>query len=136
MRGTPPVKAACMACRASKTRCDGKNPCRPCVSKGRTCSYQPSRRGGPRRRVRTAQPVSFPQTPTVVEFAQPTPSLTEDSGPLVDDPGFWNTLALLSPYKRLQDGDRSPHDRFDTLHAGTSCEIQGPLLRVYASEQD
>ncbi|PYH85783.1 hypothetical protein BO82DRAFT_139919 [Aspergillus uvarum CBS 121591] len=129
MRGTPPVKAACLACRASKTRCDGQNPCRPCLVKGRICSYQPSRRGGPRRRARSLLPGPSPQPPTVVD-------LSEDSGSLVDDPGIWNTLALLSPYKRAQDADRGSQDRLEALHAGTACEIQGPLLRVYTSEQD
>ncbi|EHA25366.1 hypothetical protein ASPNIDRAFT_131021 [Aspergillus niger ATCC 1015] len=38
-----PVKVACLACRASKIRCDGQNPCT------NECQYQPSRRGGARR---------------------------------------------------------------------------------------
>ncbi|RAL14748.1 Zn(II)2Cys6 transcription factor, partial [Aspergillus homomorphus CBS 101889] len=138
MRGTPPVKAACLACRASKTRCDGLNPCKPCLVKNRPCSFQPSRRGGPRRRTRNVLPEPSPQPPTVVDLAHPTPSLTEDSGTcsLVDDAGIWNTLALLSPYKRAQDAGRGSQDRFDALHAGATCEIQGPLLRVYTSEAD
>lgn len=46
----PPVKVACLACRASRTRCDGKEPCRNCINKGRECSYLPSKRGGPRKK--------------------------------------------------------------------------------------
>ncbi|KAF6820326.1 C6 zinc finger domain-containing protein [Colletotrichum musicola] len=45
---TPPVKIACLACRASRTRCDGVNPCASCKSRGRECVYKPSRRGGAR----------------------------------------------------------------------------------------
>ncbi|KAL4802271.1 hypothetical protein BDV18DRAFT_64346 [Aspergillus unguis] len=49
----PPVKVACLACRASRTRCDGQDPCTNCLSKKRDCSYLPSKRGGPRRKKKT-----------------------------------------------------------------------------------
>ncbi|KAK1991402.1 hypothetical protein LX36DRAFT_735582 [Colletotrichum falcatum] len=45
---TPPVKIACLSCRASRTRCDGSTPCASCKSRGRECVYKPSRRGGAR----------------------------------------------------------------------------------------
>ncbi|PWY61989.1 hypothetical protein BO83DRAFT_373228 [Aspergillus eucalypticola CBS 122712] len=45
----PPVKVACLACRASRTRCDGKDPCIKCSSRNKYCSYLPSRRGGSRK---------------------------------------------------------------------------------------
>ncbi|KAH6621835.1 hypothetical protein C7974DRAFT_211855 [Boeremia exigua] len=41
----PPVKAACLACRASKARCNGENPCNRCGANGKACQYLPSRRG-------------------------------------------------------------------------------------------
>ncbi|GLA19614.1 hypothetical protein AnigIFM62618_007729 [Aspergillus niger] len=44
-----PVKVACLACRASKIRCDGQNPCNNCTIHRQECQYQPSRRGGARR---------------------------------------------------------------------------------------
>ncbi|KZL82420.1 c6 zinc finger domain-containing protein [Colletotrichum incanum] len=53
---TPPVKIACLACRASRTRCDGSTPCASCKSRGRECVYKPSRRGGARVR-RKPRPV-------------------------------------------------------------------------------
>ncbi|KAL4761790.1 uncharacterized protein BDW70DRAFT_42520 [Aspergillus foveolatus] len=53
----PPVKVACLSCRASRTRCDGQDPCVNCQSKQRTCSYIPSKRGGPRPRKKKALPV-------------------------------------------------------------------------------
>ncbi|KAJ5997483.1 hypothetical protein N7522_009143 [Penicillium canescens] len=46
----PPVKVACLPCRASRTRCGGQTPCSNCVSKDRECSYLPSKRGGPRKK--------------------------------------------------------------------------------------
>ncbi|KAL2821595.1 hypothetical protein BJX63DRAFT_427592 [Aspergillus granulosus] len=46
----PPVKVACLACRASRTRCDGQDPCINCLSKKKKCSYLPSKRGGPRQK--------------------------------------------------------------------------------------
>ncbi|KAI5306454.1 hypothetical protein KEM56_000844 [Ascosphaera pollenicola] len=49
----PPVKLACLSCRASRIRCDGKK----CTSKGKECTYLPSKRGGPRRR-KNAQPAA------------------------------------------------------------------------------
>ncbi|EEH22736.2 hypothetical protein PABG_04947 [Paracoccidioides brasiliensis Pb03] len=51
----PPVKVACLSCRASRIRCDGKATCSGCASKGKECSYLPSKRGGPRKK-RVGQP--------------------------------------------------------------------------------
>ncbi|KAE8353012.1 C6 zinc finger domain protein [Aspergillus coremiiformis] len=50
----PPVKVACLACRASRTRCDGQVPCSNCLGKKRKCSYLPSKRGGPRKKKRAS----------------------------------------------------------------------------------
>lgn len=44
----PPVKVACLACRASRTRCDGRSTCTSCLAKNKQCSYTKSMRGGPR----------------------------------------------------------------------------------------
>ncbi|PLB54195.1 C6 finger domain protein [Aspergillus steynii IBT 23096] len=44
----PPVKLACLSCRALRIRCDGQAECANCAAKGRSCCYVPSRRGGPR----------------------------------------------------------------------------------------
>ncbi|KAF3763401.1 hypothetical protein M406DRAFT_347123 [Cryphonectria parasitica EP155] len=46
----PPVKSACLSCRAARTRCDGGKPCATCQNRNRECVYLPSRRGGPRPR--------------------------------------------------------------------------------------
>ncbi|KAG0646570.1 Xylanolytic transcriptional activator xlnR [Hyphodiscus hymeniophilus] len=52
----PPVKVACLDCRASRTRCDGKQQCSNCIIRGKTCVYAQSRRGGPRVRKRAPSP--------------------------------------------------------------------------------
>ncbi|QBZ57921.1 hypothetical protein PoMZ_02859 [Pyricularia oryzae] len=52
---TPPAKLACLACRASRTRCNGGRPCASCQSKGRECVYMPSKRGGARVRKKPKQ---------------------------------------------------------------------------------
>ncbi|PGG99982.1 hypothetical protein AJ79_08344 [Helicocarpus griseus UAMH5409] len=54
----PPVKVACLSCRASRIRCDGKETCSGCATKGKECSYLPSKRGGPRKK-RVGQPSSL-----------------------------------------------------------------------------
>lgn len=43
-----PVRAACLFCRARKSRCNGKQPCHNCINRGREddCIYTVSRRGG------------------------------------------------------------------------------------------
>ncbi|CAO1634611.1 unnamed protein product [Parajaminaea phylloscopi] len=43
-----PVRAACLFCRARKSRCDGKQPCHNCINRGKEseCMYTVSRRGG------------------------------------------------------------------------------------------
>ncbi|KAJ9105440.1 hypothetical protein QFC21_001811 [Naganishia friedmannii] len=52
----PPVKNACLACRAKKARCDGGQPiCRQCHTKGRECQYVKSRRGGARKKKEQVQ---------------------------------------------------------------------------------
>ncbi|CAG8239465.1 unnamed protein product [Penicillium salamii] len=69
----PPVKVACLPCRASRTRCGGQMPCSNCVNKDRECSYLPSKRGGPRKKKEKSsasperdqsQDVSYPAMPS------------------------------------------------------------------------
>lgn len=57
----PPVKNACLACRAKKARCDGVQPtCGQCTSKGRECQYVKSRRGGARKKKEQLVPTPTP----------------------------------------------------------------------------
>ncbi|PYI08373.1 Zn(II)2Cys6 transcription factor [Aspergillus sclerotiicarbonarius CBS 121057] len=50
-----PVKLACLACRASKIRCNGQHPCANCSTHHQVCRYRPSRRGGARRGAAAAE---------------------------------------------------------------------------------
>ncbi|GHJ84310.1 hypothetical protein NliqN6_0712 [Naganishia liquefaciens] len=57
----PPVKNACLACRAKKARCDGVQPiCGQCVAKDRECQYVKSRRGGARKKKEQLEPAPTP----------------------------------------------------------------------------
>ncbi|KAJ5587356.1 uncharacterized protein N7459_003121 [Penicillium hispanicum] len=78
----PPVKVACLPCRASRTRCGGQEPCSNCVAKGRKCSYLPSKRGGPRKKKQKASPSpdeELPQDDAQYAVASPT-EFEEPSG--------------------------------------------------------
>ncbi|KAL4953919.1 hypothetical protein BDW69DRAFT_205499 [Aspergillus filifer] len=55
MPSSRPVKLACLVCRASKIRCDGRQPCSNCSMQNKQCHYAPSRRGGARRGPLVAQ---------------------------------------------------------------------------------
>lgn len=48
MSGIP--KAACIRCRRSKKKCDGKQPCSVCVARKEDCLYPTASRRGPKRR--------------------------------------------------------------------------------------
>ncbi|KAE8149922.1 C6 finger domain protein [Aspergillus avenaceus] len=67
----PPVKLACLSCRALRIRCDGRTECANCVTKRRSCSYVPSQRGGPRycssRKRKCTVTISTPDTPFMEE---------------------------------------------------------------------
>ncbi|CEJ58569.1 hypothetical protein PMG11_07223 [Penicillium brasilianum] len=146
----PPVKAACLACRSSKTRCDGERPCRSCLSRGRECHYQPSRRGGPRRGIRYAelqqhhlsaedQGAHNPSSPSEID---------ESFEPLLD-----NMLGLVTPLAGVHNLDVSPDALSDTSGARqlwgqlTPCaddqflsasipEAEPSAVRSYRSEED
>ncbi|KAJ5677995.1 uncharacterized protein N7477_003628 [Penicillium maclennaniae] len=74
----PPVKVACLPCRSSRTRCGGQEPCSNCVSKGRKCSYLPSKRGGPRKKKQKASP-SSEDSPDDAQYAV-VPDFEEPAG--------------------------------------------------------
>ncbi|KAJ5869825.1 tRNA(Ile)-lysidine/2-thiocytidine synthase [Penicillium solitum] len=96
----PPVKAACLACRTSKTRCDGQHPCGNCSNRKRECSYQPSRRGGPRRGAqyeRQRQPTADNSLPSSMS------DVANEIEPFLD-----NMIGLVSPYAGIHNLDLSP----------------------------
>ncbi|OCK74949.1 hypothetical protein K432DRAFT_437761 [Lepidopterella palustris CBS 459.81] len=68
-RTNPPAKIACLACRASRIRCDGHRVCSNCSARDRECVYTKSNRGGPRiSRKKAALTQKLPQEP--VESAE------------------------------------------------------------------
>ncbi|KAJ5881262.1 uncharacterized protein N7473_012315 [Penicillium subrubescens] len=142
----PPVKVACLPCRASRTRCGGQEPCSNCVAKGRKCSYLPSKRGGPRKKKQKASPSPEEEAPH--EDAQ---YAVDPSADFDEPPGMFTQIDVLSlPGAGLRHldfpqvgslfqgffaGDESPSH----VHMGampspmstTSC-----LVRTYGSEPE
>lgn len=80
--GRPPVRPedrkrsakACITCRATKKRCDGASPCRPCLNRGKetTCEYSQQRRT--RRPARRPDTQPRHPTPTSLESRSEDPS--------------------------------------------------------------
>ncbi|KAL5341553.1 hypothetical protein BJX70DRAFT_40428 [Aspergillus crustosus] len=87
----PPVKVACLACRASRTRCDGQDPCLNCLSKKRKCSYLPSKRGGPRKKKKISVPIEGIDRQDDVE----NPAITPVS-PDFEDSSLFGQIDVLS----------------------------------------
>ncbi|KAJ5719462.1 hypothetical protein N7493_007917 [Penicillium malachiteum] len=148
----PPVKAACLACRSSKTRCDGQYPCKSCYNKDRDCSYQPSRRGGARRGARYAETLqnrasNNEASPMRAQSVVSSSNTTESIDPFLD-----NAISLLTPFVGINNLDQSP----DTLFEGNEAiQLWGQLtpdgdssfapppdtqadfpIRVYRCEED
>ncbi|OQD96188.1 hypothetical protein PENSOL_c017G10225 [Penicillium solitum] len=88
----PPVKVACLPCRASRTRCGGQMPCANCVSKDRECSYLPSKRGGPRKKKEKSSlsPEQESRQDDALYNAVPSPPEFEEA------PGMFNQIDELS----------------------------------------
>ncbi|CED82689.1 Zn(2)-C6 fungal-type DNA-binding domain [Phaffia rhodozyma] len=85
-----PVKAACLACRGRKAKCDGKQPvCDGCVKRNILCEYVKSKRGGSRKRPSNQEPdplkVFLEKLENVKSFRLPSAQpISDDSG---DDDG-------------------------------------------------
>ncbi|KAE8149496.1 hypothetical protein BDV25DRAFT_125848 [Aspergillus avenaceus] len=146
-----PVKAACLACRASKTRCDGTQPCNPCSDRTRDCIYRPSRRGGPRRSIKNEKKV---QRMSVSRSSIPSPQTSgadsETQIPITNlvsetrdadsnseiDPSLRHIVGLLTPFSSEPSLDVDPGLLWSPQEASDRNEITGPFLRVYDSEKD
>ncbi|KAL5051834.1 hypothetical protein BDW71DRAFT_1037 [Aspergillus fruticulosus] len=148
----PPVKVACLSCRASRTRCDGQDPCVNCQSKQRTCSYIPSKRGGPRPRKRKAIPVEATvqeddvENPTII----PVTSGFEESAlfgqiDVLSSPGAGlRSLDFPSDFQSLFAGLFGPNDSGNTSQAQieptpslSPSSVSPPsMVRTYGSERD
>ncbi|EAS28014.3 C6 zinc finger domain-containing protein [Coccidioides immitis RS] len=144
----PPVKVACLSCRASRIRCDGKDPCSGCTLKGKDCSYLPSRRGGPRKKkVIPAASVAMESSESKIwSVVHPIPRLDEELFNQVD------TLAVPGAGLRALDFPNEVQSMLEGLFMpGSSASypalasepVPTPLppsaptrVRVYGSEQD
>ncbi|QSZ33649.1 hypothetical protein DSL72_005217 [Monilinia vaccinii-corymbosi] len=140
----PPVKVACLECRAARTRCNGKTPCANCANRGCECVYTASKRGGARRRkkvlntegrVAHSPPNELLTGPApVVSLATPgaglvqrddqldlemdfdfDPNLLANSEPLMMDSGF-------TPQSMLE-------DTFD-------LNLENPIVKAYSNDED
>ncbi|EFQ35862.1 uncharacterized protein GLRG_11053 [Colletotrichum graminicola M1.001] len=143
---TPPVKIACLACRASRTRCDGSTPCASCKSRGRDCVYKPSRRGGARVRRKPRPSEELAQQVRALHGEMPLDEVAPQNSISVQnyiDPG--------AGLKQLQDIFQDSDFIFDTLFlsgvpGSTSGESASehsfnfpappiPVARTYKSDQ-
>ncbi|KFY46384.1 hypothetical protein V495_02515 [Pseudogymnoascus sp. VKM F-4514 (FW-929)] len=74
----PPVKLACLSCRSSRIRCDGKQDCSKCLEKGKECLYTRSRRGGPRVSLHGRRSKGKPRISTVDILKKESPLSVEE----------------------------------------------------------
>ncbi|KAK7956200.1 uncharacterized protein PG986_005422 [Apiospora aurea] len=137
----PPVKVACLACRASRTRCNGERPsCASCVAKERQCIYKPSRRGGPRFRKKTQPPENSHEPDNTLN-----PRDLKGDGISLSienyiDPG----AGLKSLGDALNDSDALFDSLFMNSHSDGSQanaspnegETNDPMVRVYDSDAE
>ncbi|KAI1821664.1 C6 zinc finger domain-containing protein [Xylaria intraflava] len=132
----PPVKIACLACRASRTRCNGENPCVSCVTKGRECVYKPSRRGGPRIRKKSrlgslsdyqdlATSLATSLSPKIEELPQ--------SRLIVED--YIGPGAGLKPLADVfQDSDAIYDHLFQSAVNNAPFNVHVPIVRTYGDD--
>ncbi|KAI1462110.1 hypothetical protein F4805DRAFT_464831 [Annulohypoxylon moriforme] len=127
----PPVKNACLSCRASRTRCNGENPCASCLTKDRECVYKPSRRGGPRIR-KKARPMSDYQD-LAISLPTQQEELPQDTLLLENyiDPG-----AGLKPLADIwRDSDAIYDNLFqDVLADAATPDVRVPMVRTYGGD--
>ncbi|GFF41489.1 maltose fermentation regulatory protein MAL13 [Aspergillus udagawae] len=145
----PPVKVACLTCRASRTRCDGQEPCSNCLSKKKKCSYLPSRRGGPRKKKKSSSPSDSGTRQDDLQNSSLTPaSGLDDSSAMF---GQIDVLSLPGAGLRSLDFSSDVNTMFaDLFPSDNGSNTQGqmgptpspsnipsqPLVRTYGSEHD
>ncbi|KAJ8070830.1 hypothetical protein OCU04_001191 [Sclerotinia nivalis] len=142
----PPVKVACLECRAARTRCNGKTPCANCASRGCDCVYTASKRGGARRRKKHGMSSSegrIEQSPPNELLTGPAPvvSLTTPGAGLLQsdeqldfamdfdfDPNFLENAEPLT----INNGFL-PQPMFEEA---SEIEVETPVVRTYANDED
>ncbi|KAH2281997.1 hypothetical protein KXW02_004691 [Aspergillus fumigatus] len=147
----PPVKLACLACRASRIRCDGKEKCANCISRERICCYVPSKRGGARVPRNKRKSRSRPSSPSTVDRdasrQASTPSaegswLANNEDDLLDH--FLNLARPGAGLRSIESSVEEMEHIFDHIFGAEnenplSSERNEPvldLLQVYGSDED
>ncbi|KAJ0426782.1 putative Zn(II)2Cys6 transcription factor [Aspergillus carlsbadensis] len=152
MPSSRPVKLACLVCRASKIRCDGRNPCSNCSLHGEKCRYEPSRRGGARRGPVAAQELARKRA----QRGSRSPSAADHpraTGPNSHERYYWTPSdsgppPLLSP-SPIGSGPHMTGDSLETLDISLpsllsgdsrghpeSLDVLAPSVRAYACDED
>lgn len=72
------ISVSDLSSRASRTRCDGKEKCTTCVTKGKECRYTSSKRGGPRFPKRNSIHAKVPGEIIADISISPSPFIYED----------------------------------------------------------
>ncbi|GFG06905.1 cyanide hydratase [Aspergillus lentulus] len=85
----PPVKVACLACRASRIRCDGQEKCANCISRERICCYIPSKRGGARVPRTKRKSSSRQSSSSTIRTVGGKDEIPQESTPIAEGP--WNS---------------------------------------------
>ncbi|PSR80082.1 hypothetical protein BD289DRAFT_76525 [Coniella lustricola] len=147
----PPVKSACLACRAARTRCDGAKPCATCQSRTRECVYLPSRRGGPRCRkkhrpdqdviqdppkplpenvlaVLSQESTNSPQELSVQDYIDPGAGLKQLEDWVPDSDFIFDSLFMSS-----LDPNAGNDLSSDALKTAQASQL-GPMVRTYQSD--
>ncbi|TGO23907.1 hypothetical protein BPAE_0117g00020 [Botrytis paeoniae] len=140
----PPVKVACLECRAARTRCNGKIPCANCANRGCDCVYTPSKRGGARRRKKnTNSEGRIEQSPPnelltgpapVVSLATPGAGLLQRDEQLDFDMDF-----AFDPNIQGNQEPLTLNDEFlpqSVLEDPFQMETEIPVVRTYANDED
>ncbi|KAK3934998.1 Sorbicillinoid biosynthetic cluster transcription factor sor3 [Diplogelasinospora grovesii] len=140
---TPPVKIACLSCRASRTRCDGGKPCASCRTRDKECEYRPSRRGGARVR-RKRPPEAASKNPLQVQVNE-MPETPQEPIPLTNyvDPG----AGLVQLQDMFQDSDfifdtlfmtaipgSTSDDSSSAMPSNLACPPPIPMVRTYQDD--
>ncbi|GFG23956.1 cyanide hydratase [Aspergillus udagawae] len=151
----PPVKVACLACRASRIRCDGQEKCANCISRERACCYVPSKRGGARIPRNKCKSKSRPSSPSTVQTVDEkgesrqvsTPSAEESWNSNNEDDILDHLMSLGRPGAGLRSVESSVAEMehiFDRLFGvengnpllSESDESIAELLQTYGSDED
>ncbi|KAF7868496.1 hypothetical protein EAF04_005027 [Stromatinia cepivora] len=140
----PPVRVACLECRAARTRCNGKTPCANCANRGCDCVYTASKRGGARRRgkhassegrIEQSSPNEFLTGPApVVSLVTPGAGLLQRDEQLDFVMNFDFDPNILENAEPLTiNNGFLPQPMFEDA---SEMKVENPVVRTYANDED